>query len=115
MTFTLEVMLRGEQRVYTEQIDHAGEPATWTAADGQVIVRQMLQFIDGILNPGQAPREVELRGVNWIVNPYQEHVVIAFEIPSASAVAGPFDVAPSVLEALLVQTFAAVTPPSTVH
>lgn len=115
MTFTLEVMLRGDQRIYTERFDYPTHASRWTAADMQVVLRQWLQAIDRMQHPGAEPRAIELRGLNWIVSPYQGHVVIAFEIPSASAVAGPFDVAPALLEQLLVQTIAAAGPPVTVH
>lgn len=113
MTFTLEVMLRADQRVFTEQIDHPGTPQTWTAADMQSVLRALLRAIDRILNPGDEPRAIELRGLNWIVSPYQDQVVIAFEIASASAVAGPFDVPQRVLESLLAQALGTATP--TVH
>jgi hypothetical protein len=115
MTFTLEVMLRGDQRVYTGRIDYATPPISWTVADTQAVLHQLLQAIDRMQNPGAEPRPIELRGLNWIVSPYQGQVVIAFEIPSASAVAGPFDVAPALLEQLLVQTIVAAGPPVTVH
>jgi hypothetical protein len=115
MTFTLEVMLRGDQRVHTEQIEYPTHPATWTAADMQVLLRRWLEAIDRMQNPGEEPRAVELRGLNWIVSPFQGQVVIAFEIPSASAVAGPFDVPPGLLEGLLVQTITAAAPSTMVH
>ena len=115
MTFTLEVMLRGRETVFSEKIDHPGTPGTWTPADMRVVLTKVLQAIHRIQRPEDDAPHVELRGLNWIVSPYQGHVVIAFEIPSASAVAGPFDVAPALLEQLLVQTIAAAGPPVTVH
>ena len=87
-------------------LDHAGDPHSWTPADMQAVLRTLLGRIDGILNPGQEPRPVELRGLNWIVSPYQGQVVVAFEIASASAVAGPFDAPADVLESLLNQAVA---------
>jgi hypothetical protein len=115
MTVTLEVMLRRDQRVFTEQIDYPTHASRWTAADMQTVLRRLLQSIDRVQHPDAEPRAVELRGLNWIVSPYQGQVVIAFEIPSASAVAGPFDVAPGLLEQLLVQAISAASPSVTVH
>jgi hypothetical protein len=116
MTFTLEVMLRGGQKVLAERMEYPGEPNAWTAADLQALMRGMLRAIDRMQNPGADPREAELRGLSWIVSPFQEQVVIAFEIPSASAVAGPFDVPPARLARVLAQAMGGpVVPPATVH
>lgn len=115
MTLTLEVMLRGDQQVHTRTIDRPGQPDSWTVADMDALLREFLHAIDDIQNPGGEPRPVELRGLNWIVSPYEGRHVIAFEIPSASAVAGPFDTPAAVLEHLLVKTMAAASPSPTVH
>jgi hypothetical protein len=93
MTFDVEIMLRHDERVFSERLSCPGEPARWTEADAGGVLRQILQAIDRVLNPGESEtREVSLRGLSWIVSPYQQGVVIALEIHSASAVAGPFDV-----------------------
>jgi hypothetical protein len=115
MTFTLEVMLRGRETVFSEKIDHPGTPGTWTPADMRVVLTKVLQAIHRIQRPEDDAPHVELRGLNWIVSPYEGQVVIALEIPSASAVAGPFEVASPVLERLLNQSMASNPPAQTVH
>ena len=43
-----------------------------------------------------------LRGLSWIVNPYEEGgVVIAIEITLGAAIAGPFDISQLALEAMI--------------
>ena len=101
--------------MFSEKIDHPGAPGAWTPADAQAVLTKILQAIHRIQRPEDDTPHVELRGLNWIVSPYEGHVVIALEIPSASAVAGPFDVAPAVLEHLLNRTMASTPPTQTVH
>ena len=48
--------------------------------------------MDRVKNPDSDSRHVSLRGFSWIVEPTREGVVIAIEIPSGAAVAGPFDI-----------------------
>ena len=115
MTLTLEVMLRGRETVFTEQFDYPGEPGSWTPADMQVLLTRLLRAIHRFQRPEDDEPHVELRGLNWIVSPYEGRVVIAFEIASASAVAGPFDVAPEVLERLLRQSLSGASTVQTVH
>ena len=115
MIVPVEIMLRANETVFTEQIEQSGEPATWGAGDVKALLLQILQAIDRIQQAGQAPRPVSLRGMNWIVSPYDDGVVIALEIDSASAVAGPFRVAAKALEALIVSALGSTPPGVTVH
>jgi len=65
---------------------------------------------------GQTPADVSLRGVNWIVHEAADGgVVIALEIHSASAVAGPVPMAVATLEGLIDKAIAAATRPGIVH
>jgi hypothetical protein len=58
---------------------------------------------------------VALRGLSWIVNPYEEGgVVIAIEITMGAAIAGPFVIDQAVLEAMIARVLAPARP-FTVH
>ncbi len=114
MTYQVEIMLRGNETVYTETVHHIGgsEPSAWTAEDASTVMHSTLLAIDRALNPGRndEPATTTFRGINWIVSPYEKGgVVLALEIHSASAVAGPFPLSQEQLEALLDE---AVTKPS---
>lgn len=106
MTYQVEIMLRGDERVYTETIHHIGaEPSAWTTDDASTVLHSTLLAIDRALNPGRSdePAALTFRGINWIVSPHEKGVVIALEIHSASAVAGPFAVPQATLDALLTE------------
>ncbi|MBP1606079.1 MAG: hypothetical protein H6Q08_1453 [Acidobacteria bacterium] len=115
MTFDLEVMLRASDQVFAERIDHDREPEEWTDADVEAALRKILRAIDRISNP-DAPddRPISLKGLSWIVQPYLDGVVLAFEIHSASAVAGPFAVPQDRLEQMVARVLGGVTPSSQV-
>lgn len=102
MTFDVEIMLRQNDRVFTERLSHERDAADWTDADASVVLKKILRAIDRVQRPAdEEEREVSLRGLSWIVTPFKDGVVIAFEIHSASAVAGPFAVAEPALTRLL--------------
>ena len=61
------------------------------------------------------PADVSLRGMNWIVHPAEDGVVIAVEIHSASAVAGPIAMAAPTLDGLITKAVAASNRPGLVH
>jgi hypothetical protein len=63
-------------------------------------------------------RPITLRGFSWIVEPLDGQVVLALEIPSGAAVAGPFDVPQAELDSLVGRVIRADrvrTSPETVH
>ena len=104
MTYQVEIMLRGNEAVYTETIHHIGgaDPAACTVDDASTVMHATLKAIDRVLNPGRDDEAVTtFHGINWIVSPFETGVVLAMEIHSASAVAGPFPLSPAKLEALL--------------
>jgi hypothetical protein len=107
MTYTVEVMLRGNEKVFTETVHHIGgaDPSAWTTEDASTVMQSTLLAIDRVLNPGRSdePSSLTFRGINWIVAPYEQGVVIALEIHSASAVAGPFAMPQATLDALLTE------------
>jgi len=70
--------------------------------------------IDRAKNPGASERYVALRGFSWIVEPANGGVVIALEIPTGAAVAGPFDIPQRRLDALITRALAAARPKSPV-
>jgi hypothetical protein len=113
MTYTVEIMLRGNEQVFTETLHHIGgaDPSAWTAEDASTVMHSTLLAIDRVLNPGRSdePSSLTFRGINWIVTPHDQGVVIALEIHSASAVVGPFAMPQATLDALLTE---AVTAPA---
>jgi hypothetical protein len=73
----------------------------------------MLRAMDRRKRPGESDREIALRGLSWIVNPYEEGgVVIAIEIPTGAAVAGPFEIDKHALEGMITRVLAQ---PTTLH
>lgn len=118
MTYTVEIMLRNDETVYSETLHHIGnELAGWTAEDAATLMHSVLKAIDRVMNPDRRIESATtMRGVNWIVNTIDAGVVVAMEIHSASAVAGPFALDRDHLDSLL--TEAVRTPlssPGTVH
>ena len=106
MTYQVEIMLRGDERVFTETVHHIGaEPSAWTTEDAGTVLQSTLLAIDRALNPERTdePATLTFRGINWIVSPHEQGVVIALEIHSASAVAGPFAIPQARLDALLTE------------
>lgn len=119
MTYTVEIMLRHNEKVFTETIHHIGgeDPSAWTADDASTVLHTTLLAIDRALNPGRTdePAALTFRGINWIVTPHDKGVVIALEIHSASAVAGPFAMPLEQLDALLTEAVKAPTSAGVVH
>ena len=91
----------------------AADPRRWTEADVRAVLEGMLRAMDRSKLPGGPERPIALRGLSWIVNPYDDGgVVIAIEITLGAAIAGPFDIEQSMLEAMIARVLA---PPPTVH
>jgi hypothetical protein len=106
MTYQVEIMLRGDERVFTEVVHHIGaDLSAWTAEDAGTVLQSTLLAIDRALNPNRTdePANLTFRGINWIVSPHEKGAVIALEIHSASAVAGPFAMPHARLDALLTE------------
>ena len=111
MTYDVEIVLRERDYAVTEHIVHAGnEPAAWTAADVEAVLKAILLAIDRAKNPHAASRHVALRGFSWIAEPTPAGVVIAIEIPSGAAVAGPFRIDQPRLDRLISRVVAAARP-----
>ena len=115
MEFTVDIWLRGDNHATTEVIAPvAREPRAWTDGDVAAVLIGMLRAIDRAKHPGAATdRPVGLRGFSWIVNPFESGgVVIALEMTLGAVVAGPFDVAESVLTTMIQRVMDAERAPS---
>lgn len=104
MDIQIDIWLRGDNHATTEVIAPvAREPRAWTEGDVAAVLIGMLRAIDRAKHPDSASdRPVGLRGFSWIVNPFESGgVVIALEMTLGAVVAGPFDVAESVLSGMI--------------
>jgi len=115
MTFDVEIVLRERDYAVTERLACAGDdPAGWTEGDVETVLKEILLAIDRVKNPHAASRYVALRGFSWIVEPTPGGVVIAIEIPSGAAVAGPFTIEQPRLDRLIARVIASARPSSPV-
>ena len=119
MNVDVDVWLRGSDSATTATFDDiARPPKEWTDDDVRLVLEGMLRTMHRLKHPGEADRTVSLRGLSWIVNPYEDGgVVIAIEITLGAAIAGPFDIDRAALEAMIARVLErpAVPPSSTVH
>jgi len=119
MNVQVDVWLRGQDFATTKAIDGvAREPRAWTDDDVRAVLEGMLRAMHGLKHPGEE-RPIALRGLSWIVNPYDDGgVVIAIEITMGAAIAGPFDIDKSALETMISRVLVNPAPPAasnTVH
>ena len=111
MTFNIEIVLRERDYAVVEEIRHDGNDAPkWTDGDVAAVLKAMLLAIDRVKHPDAAERHVALRGFSWIVEPADRGVVIAIEIPSGAAVAGPFAIGQPVLDRMIRSVLRAAAP-----
>jgi hypothetical protein len=112
MTFDVEIVLRERNYAVTERLVHDGpEAADWTDEDVEQILKEILLAIDRVKHPAAEERYVALRGFSWIVEPTAEgQVVIAIEIPTGAAVAGPFAANQAVLNRSIARVLARAAP-----
>jgi hypothetical protein len=117
MSVKVDVWLRGSDFATTESI--AGierDAAKWTEGDVRRVLHGMLDTMHRLKHPSDAAPPVSLRGLSWIVNPYEDGgVVIAIEIGMGAAVAGPFDIEQSVLESMIARVLVQPQTSATVH
>jgi hypothetical protein len=118
MTIPIEVWLRGTDFATTTSIEAIERaPREWTDADVRQLLEEMLKTMHRLKHKTEA-EPVALRGLSWIVNPYEEGgVVVAIEITLGAAVAGPFDIDKGPLEAMISRVLVrpSVQPSSSVH
>jgi hypothetical protein len=111
ITFDVDIVLRERDYAVTERVAHAGnDPARWTEQDVEAVLKAILLAIDRVNHPELETRYVALRGFSWIVEPTSEGVVIAIEIPSGAAVAGPFGIDQPRLDRLITRVLADARP-----
>src|SRR5215831_14326489 len=115
MNVSVDVWLRGSDFATTEKIEGMRGPASaWADDDVRQLLEGMLRAMDRRKRPGEPDRAVALRGLSWIVNPYEDDgVVVAIEITLGAAIAGPFDVEQSALEAMIARVVTSSS--ATVH
>ncbi len=99
MDFQVDVWLRGDNHATTTTISGlVREPDAWNDEDVRFVLTEMLRAMNRQKNPAD-DSAIALRGLSWIVNPYDEGgVVIALEIMLGAAVAGPFAIGKTELE-----------------
>jgi len=118
MKIPVDIWIREQDQASTHTIEGIDrEAAEWTDDDVRAVLTGMLEQLHRARYPDTEPRVV-LRGLSWIVNPYEEGgVVIAIEIGLGAAVAGPFTVEQRSLEQMIKRVLAppAAAPSTTVH
>ncbi len=119
MNVSVDVWLRGTEHATTTAIEGLTRaPSAWTDDDVRFVLEGMLRVMAELKQPGDKPRTIALRGLSWIVNPYEDGgVVIAIEITLGAAIAGPFDIDKAALEAMITRVMATpfMPPSTTVH
>jgi hypothetical protein len=119
MTVQVDVWLRGEDFATTREIENVvREPNAWQDDDVRMVLQGMLRAMHQLKHPGETEQAVVLRGLSWIVNPFEDGgVVIAIEISMGAAIAGPFDIDKAVLEDMISRVLVAPVPQGspTVH
>ena len=108
MNVLVDVWLRGNDFATTETIQGVDrEPRAWTDDDVRGILEAMLKTMNRLKHPGEPDAPVALRGLSWIVNPFEDGgVVIAIEITLGAAIAGPLDIEQPTLEAMIARVLA---------
>ena len=101
--FSVDIWLRGEHTATTRSIEGiVRQPSAWTDDDVRLMLEGMLTQMHRLKHPDDVEHPVALRGLSWIVNPYDEGgVVVAIEITLGAAIAGPFDIELKTLEQMI--------------
>ena len=119
MSVPVDIWLRGQDHATTAQIDGVPRaPEAWGDEDVRLVLEGMLRAMYRLKRPGESDRPIALRGLSWIVNPYEDGgVVIAIEITMGAAVTGPFDIEGVALEAMINRVLggSVATSPASVH
>ena len=119
MNIAVDVWLRGTDFATTATVeDIPRAPEQWTDDDVRLVLEGMLQTMHRLKHPGERERVVALRGLSWIVNPYEDGgVVIAIEITLGAAIAGPIEIDKAALETMIARVVErpAMPPSALVH
>jgi hypothetical protein len=115
----VDVWLRGQDFATTREIEGVPrEPGSWTEEDVRAVLQGMLRVMREVKHPDEAHHPVALRGLSWIVNPFESGgVVIAIEITMGAVIAGPFLIDKAALETMIARVLSRSVPPApeTVH
>jgi hypothetical protein len=116
MTVPVDIWLRGQDRATTRTIDDLGrDVGEWTDEDVRVMLEGMLRVMHQLKYPDDQDRPIALRGLSWIVNPFEEGgVVVAIEISLGAAIAGPIHIDQKKLETMIARVLRGAAP-QTVH
>jgi hypothetical protein len=114
MSIQVDVWLRGTDVAQTETLDDVtSPPAAWNDDDVRLVLEGMLRTMHRLKHRSEDEVPVALRGLSWIVNPFEDGgVVIAIEITLGAAVAGPFDIDKAALEQMIARVLRQPIPPS---
>ena len=104
----VDIWLRGDHTATTRQIGGViREPGAWIDDDVRAVLEGMLLEMHRLKHPDDSQPYVALRGISWIVNPYEDGgVVIAIEITLGAAIAGPFNIDKQALEQMITRVLA---------
>ena len=119
MNVLVDVWLRGQDFASTEKIEGVvREPSAWTDDDVRAVLHGMLITMHRLKHPEDVEKAVSLRGLSWIVNPFEDGgVVIAIEITLGAAISGPFNIDKDRLETMITRVLEHPMPPAsdTIH
>ena len=108
MTFDAEIVVRASGQVVVDRLYHDGpDPSAWTEQDVRAVLTLMLLSVDRAASGRtDVAKAVALRGLSWIVTPFDGGSAIAIEITAGSVVAGPFDIPEPQLTGLIAKAIA---------
>ena len=90
----------------------------WNDDDVRLVLEAMLRAMHRLKHPAESRFPITLRGLSWIVNPFDAGgVVIAIEITLGAAIAGPFDIDKTTLETMIARVLRnhPIASPTTIH
>jgi hypothetical protein len=119
MSFQVDVWLRGTDVATTATLEGITRaPASWNDDDVRLVLEAMLRAMYRLKHPADSASPITLRGLSWIVNPFDAGgVVIAIEITLGAAIAGPFDIDKTMLETMIARVLRQhpIASPTTIH
>jgi hypothetical protein len=103
MKIPVDVCLRGTDFATTKTFEGIiRHPSDWTDEDVRSLLEGMLRIMHMLKHDQPPEQAIALRGISWIVSPYDEGgVVVALEIGMGAAIAGPIDIDKTDLEAMI--------------
>jgi hypothetical protein len=117
MKISVDICLRGTNFATTEHFDTVvREPKAWQDDDVRSLLEGMLTAMHKAKTKELPEQPVALRGISWIVNPFEDGgVVVALEIMMGAAVSGPFEIDKTRLESMISRVLVKPAPPQSVH